>query len=155
MWLQDTGILDKIKGDGIRRANPCPQPKFWKDEPLNLYKLGIIMIVQVIGIATSAIVFLCELRKNKIKNSSNDKDKADNGIELRILEDKFRRRRNRKKIEEQSEIEEDAMVNLNKIVSPSSNGHEIKIPTPPLDGILVIPFPQSECDKSKTNAMLQ
>ena len=152
MWLQDTGILDKIKGDGIRRAIPCPQPKFWKDEPLNLYKLGIIMIVQVIGIATSAMVFFCELRKNKIKNSSNDKDKADNGIELRILEDKVR---NRKKIEEQLEIEEDAMVNLNKIVSPSSNGHEIKIQTPPLDEILVIPFPQSECDKSKTNAMLQ
>ena len=43
-----------------------PLPKVWKNKPLNLYQLGIIMIILLLGITLSIFVFVWELlRINK------------------------------------------------------------------------------------------
>ena len=128
MWLQDTGVLDKIKYDGLNHAIPIPQPKVWKDEPLNLYKLGIIMILFVFGIASSTLVFLFELRKNKVKSGSN-KPKSSKGraggvrrIELRIEDKMVGGGRNMERRVKQLEVvEEDVALNLKK-----SGSYQIK-----------------------------
>ena len=121
MWLQDTGVLDKIKYDGLNHAIPIPQPKVWKDEPLNLYKLGIIMILFVFGIASSTLVFLFELGKNKIKSGSNKPKSSKgrtggvSGIEL-MIEDKMvgGGRNMERRVEQLKVVEEDVALHLKK-----------------------------------------
>ena len=84
MWLRDTGVLNKIKDDGLIRPIPIPLPKVWKDEPLNLYQLGIIMIVFVFGMVSSICIFLFEVRKgNKTKKTaSNEPNEQHRGTKL-------------------------------------------------------------------------
>ena len=120
MWLQDTGVLDKIKYDGLNHAIPIPQPKVWKDEPLNLYKLGIIMILFVFGIASSTLVFLFELRKNKVKSGSNKPKSSKgrtggvSGIELMIEDKMVGGGRNMERRVEQLEVVEEDVLNQKK-----------------------------------------
>ena len=61
MWLRDTGILDKMKYDMLKTEMSDPLPKVWKDKPLNLYQLGIIMIITLLGVTSSIMVFIWEL----------------------------------------------------------------------------------------------
>ena len=85
MWLRDTGVLNKIKDDGLIRPIPIPLPKVWKDEPLNLYQLGIIMIVFVFGMVSSICVFLFEVvrKSNKTKKiASNEPNEQRRGTKL-------------------------------------------------------------------------
>ena len=120
MWLQDTGVLDKIKYDGLNHAIPIPQPKVWKDEPLNLYNLGIIMILFVFGIASSTLVFLFELGKNKIKSGSNKPKSSKgrtggvSGIELMIEDKMVGGGRNMERRVEQLEVVEEDVLNQKK-----------------------------------------
>ena len=66
MWLRDTGVLDKMKYDMLKTEPRIPLPKVWKNKSLNLYQLGIIMIILLLGITLSIFVFVWELlRINK------------------------------------------------------------------------------------------
>ena len=82
MWLRDTGVLIKMKYDVLKQAIPIPFPRVWKDQPLNLYQLEIIMIVFGVGIFSSILAFLYELRKTDIPKQfkfpdSRGKDKIE------------------------------------------------------------------------------
>ena len=68
MWLRETGVLTKMKYDVLKQAIPNPLPKVWKDQPLNLYQLEIIMIVFGVGISSSLLAFFYELRKTYVSN---------------------------------------------------------------------------------------
>ena len=65
MWLRDTGVLNKMKYDllNLQAMTTTTLPKVWKDKPLNLLQLGIILIVLVIGIVLSILVFLFEVKQ--------------------------------------------------------------------------------------------
>ena len=60
MWLRDTGVLEKMKYDMIDTEMLEPLPKVWKNKPLSLLQLGIIMIITLIGITLSIFVFMWE-----------------------------------------------------------------------------------------------
>ena len=80
MWLRDTGALERIKNGIMRPPELILDPKVRRDQPLNLRQLGIIMIVQVIGLTLGTIIFFIEvLKKSKEKSVS----KADDGIEMK------------------------------------------------------------------------
>ena len=93
MWLRDTGVLVLMKNKVLKPAIPIPLPKQWKDKPLNLNQLRILMIVLSVGIISSVTVFLHELRKtnankggsNQSKSSIPRKDRW--RIEMMIMED--------------------------------------------------------------------
>ena len=81
MWLRDCGILEKIKYDWQKQEVIIPLPKVWKDEPLNFYMLGIIMIVQLFGTIVSIFVFFFE-HKNKTRSSqSKSEEQEEEGTE--------------------------------------------------------------------------
>ena len=63
MWLQDTGVLVKMKYDVLNPPPLKPQPKVWIDKPLNLDQLGIIMIFLGVGTFSSISVFFFEVGK--------------------------------------------------------------------------------------------
>ena len=71
MWLRDTGVLEKMKYDVQRKAILIPLPKVWKDQPLGLHQLGIIMIVFGVGAISSTLVFFIELRGKKRQSASS------------------------------------------------------------------------------------
>ena len=71
MWLRDSGILDKILYDVIRPMTPIPDPQVRRDQPLILSQLGIVMIVLAVGLVLSIPVFLCELKKGRVRSNSN------------------------------------------------------------------------------------
>ena len=80
MWLRDTGVLERIKNGVKRPPERIIDPKVRRNQPLILRQLGIIMIVQVIGLLLGTIVFLMEvLKKAKEKSVAV----ADDGIEMR------------------------------------------------------------------------
>ena len=79
MWLRDTGALERIRNSIMRPPELIPDPIVRRDKPLIITQLGIIMIVQVIGLLLGTIVFLIEvLKKAKEKSVS----KEDDGIEM-------------------------------------------------------------------------
>ena len=88
MWLRDTGVLVKMKYDVLKREIPIPMPKVWKDQPLNLLQLGIIMIVLGVGILSSMLAFLFELRKTNVAKSGSNQSCSSKEvwIECRIME---------------------------------------------------------------------
>ena len=66
MWLRDTGLLDKIRYDVIKRYNnytmKMPRPKMQpKDHSLTLDELGITVIILAVGLSFSIIAFVGEL----------------------------------------------------------------------------------------------
>ena len=65
MWLRDTGVLEKMKYDMIDTEMLEPLPKVWKNKPLSLLQLGIIMIITLIGITLSIFVFMWELLRRR------------------------------------------------------------------------------------------
>ena len=67
LWLQDTGILKKLKSDELKAPNPIPLPKFKDAESgLIISQLYLIFLWLLCGIVTSILVFGVELffRKN-------------------------------------------------------------------------------------------
>ena len=80
MWLRDTGALEGMKNDIMRPPELIPDPKVRRDQPLILRQLGIIMIVQVIGLLLGTIIFLMEVLKKAKEKSDSE---ADDGIEMK------------------------------------------------------------------------
>ena len=81
MWLRDTGALERIKIGVMRPPQVILDPKVRRDQPLDLRQLGIIMIVQVIGLLIGTVIFLIEVvKKAKEKRVS----KANDGMKMEI-----------------------------------------------------------------------
>ena len=82
MWLRDTGALERIKIGVMRPPQVILDPKVRRDQPLDLIQLGIIMIVQVVGLLIGTVIFLIEVVK-KAKEKSVPKTDTPNGIEMK------------------------------------------------------------------------
>ena len=81
MWLRDTGTLERINNGIYRPPEIIPDPKVRRNQPLILRQLGIIMIVQIIGLLIGTVIFLIEVvKKEKAKSVS----KADDGMKMEI-----------------------------------------------------------------------
>ena len=81
MWLRDIGALERIKIGVVRPPQVILDPKVRRDEPLDLEQLGIIMIVQVIGLLIGTVIFLIEVvKKAKEKGVSE----ADDGMKMEM-----------------------------------------------------------------------
>ena len=81
MWLRDTGVLERIKNGVKRPPERIIDPKVRRNQPLILRQLGIIMIVQVIGLLIGTVIFLIEVVKKAKEKSVS---KADDGMEMEI-----------------------------------------------------------------------
>ena len=64
MWLQDTGILSRLKYDVFKPPFYIPDPKVRHNQPLIIYQVGISFVILSGGIILSAVVFLFEVLKN-------------------------------------------------------------------------------------------
>ena len=71
-WLRDMGILERLKYDITRPPHAKPYPKFWRDKPLIISQLGIVMIILAAGLGLSFPVFLCELMRGRGKKMFNE-----------------------------------------------------------------------------------
>ena len=81
MWLRDTGALERIKIGVMRPPQVILDPKVRRDQPLDLRQLGIIMIVQIIGLLIGTVIFLIEVVKKAKEKSVS---KADDGMKMEI-----------------------------------------------------------------------
>ena len=81
MWLRDTGAIERIKIGVMRPPQVILDDKVRRDEPLNLKQLGIIMIVQVIGLVIGTVIFLIEVVK---KAKEKRVPKADDGFKMEM-----------------------------------------------------------------------
>ena len=61
MWLQDTGILVKLRDDELNAPFPVPRPKVKFNEPLTLRQLNTAFIWWAVGIVVSMSIFSAEL----------------------------------------------------------------------------------------------
>ena len=76
MWLQNTGILDKMFYRVLNPPFEIPLPKVRANEPLNLDQLGTAAMVMAAGMIISSIVFLGELCcRNPEVHEVDDRDK--------------------------------------------------------------------------------
>ena len=76
MWLQNTGILDKLFNRVLDPPPFQPLPKLRVNEPLNLDQLGTAAMVMAAGMIISSIVFLGELCcRNPEIHEVKDRDK--------------------------------------------------------------------------------
>ena len=76
MWLQNTGILDKLFNRVLDPPPFQPLPKLRVNEPLNLDQLGTAAMVMAAGMIISSIVFLGELCcRNPEIHEAKDRDK--------------------------------------------------------------------------------
>ena len=76
MWLQNTGILDKLFNRVLDPPPFQPLPKLRVNEPLNLDQLGTAAMVMAAGMIISSIVFLGELCcRNPEIHEVDDRDK--------------------------------------------------------------------------------
>ena len=66
MWLQDTGILKKLRDDELNAPIPIPDPKVRVNQPLTFYQIGIALVIQAIGLCIAIAAFAAELCKNPI-----------------------------------------------------------------------------------------
>ena len=61
MWLQDTGILIKLKDDQLIAPNPIPRPKVKFNQPLSIFQLATAFLLMAAGMLISMSVFFIEL----------------------------------------------------------------------------------------------
>ena len=61
MWLQNTGLLDKLSIDVLDPPLEIPLPKIKVDEALDVKQLATADIVMLFGIVISSFLFLGEL----------------------------------------------------------------------------------------------
>ena len=80
MWLRDTGALERVKNGIMRPPEQILDPIVRSNQPLIITQLGIIMIVQVIGLLLGTLIFLMEVLKKAKEKSVAE---ADDGIEMR------------------------------------------------------------------------
>ena len=60
MWLQDSGILNKLKYDAMNPTIRIPDPKVRHKQPLILKQVGIMMITLAGGLTVALMVFAGE-----------------------------------------------------------------------------------------------
>ena len=65
MWLQDTGILKKLKDDELRAPIPIPLPKVKLNQPLSISQLAMAFFLAATGAVISISAFLVELLKGQ------------------------------------------------------------------------------------------
>ena len=61
MWLQDTGILIKLRDDESNAPNPIPRPKVKFNQPLSIFQLATAFMLMAAGMLISFSVFFMEL----------------------------------------------------------------------------------------------
>ena len=65
MWLQDTGILNKLRDDELNPPTPIPLPKVKISQPLSVSQLAAAFLLAAAGIVMSITVFCGEFFKGK------------------------------------------------------------------------------------------
>ena len=71
MWLQDTGILIKLRDDELKAPNPILRPKVKFNQPLSIFQLATAFMLMAAGMLISLSIFFVELL-----NRPNDKAKG-------------------------------------------------------------------------------
>ena len=71
MWLQDTGILAKLRDNELNAPTKIPLPRVKINQPLTIYQLATAFVFATFGIVLSVSVFLGELAGQRI-NSKGD-----------------------------------------------------------------------------------
>ena len=61
MWLQDTGILIKLRDDELKAPNPIPRQKVKFNQPLSISQLATAFLLMTTGMLISISVFFVEL----------------------------------------------------------------------------------------------
>ena len=76
MWLQNTGLLDKLSIDVLDPPLEIPLPKIKVDEALDVKQLATAAIVMLFGIVISSFLFLGELcsRSPNISEIQHEED---------------------------------------------------------------------------------
>ena len=71
MWLQDTGLLKKLRDDELKAPEPIPLPNVKRNQSLSISQLATAFILLASGIVASIPVFIVEfLNEEKV----GDKD---------------------------------------------------------------------------------
>ena len=65
MWLQDTGILSKLRDDELNPPIPIPLPKVKISQPLSISQLAAAFLLAAAGIFISIMIFCGELFMGK------------------------------------------------------------------------------------------
>ena len=65
LWLQDTGILIKLRDDELRAPNPIPLPKVKLNKSLGMSQLAMVFLLAAAGIVSSITVFIVEVLKGQ------------------------------------------------------------------------------------------
>ena len=76
LWLQDTGILKKIKSAELNAPNHVPPPKLKINQALSILQLATVFFWMVSGIAISIVAFFMEVlcgKKAKAEGTKNQK----------------------------------------------------------------------------------
>ena len=63
MWLQDTGILKKLRDDELNAPIPIPDLKVRVNQPLTFHQIGIALVVLAVGLCIATTTFVAELSK--------------------------------------------------------------------------------------------
>ena len=73
MWLQDTGILAKLRDNELNAPTKIPLPRVKINQPLTIYQLATAFVFATFGIVLSVSVFLGELVTGGRINSKGDR----------------------------------------------------------------------------------
>ena len=75
MWLQDTGVLIKLRDSELKAPNKIPLPKVKFNEPLTVFQLATAFIFAAFGLVLSVSLCLMELvmRRKIISGSIESK----------------------------------------------------------------------------------
>ena len=73
MWLQDTGILSKMKMDFLPQFHQPKSPKLRRNMTLSVWHLATPLVIQAIGTAVALLSFGVELISAKKKSPKNGK----------------------------------------------------------------------------------
>ena len=75
MWLQDTGILIKLRDDELKAPIPIPRPKIKLKQPFSIFQLATAFLWMAAGMLISISAFFVELlngSKGKAKGAKSD-----------------------------------------------------------------------------------
>ena len=80
IWLQDTGILKKLRDDALKAPVPVPRLQVKSNRPLNIYQLATAFLLMTAGILFSVSLLFVELlngRKREGQQARSRKNKND------------------------------------------------------------------------------
>ena len=89
-WLQDTGILSKLKNDALPRGKSGAKiPKLRPDVALSVVHVGTPLIIQAVGIALALLAFCVELisaMKKKAQRRPRHRQVSTNGNSIALIQ---------------------------------------------------------------------